>query len=47
MWVCRYDETDEIPKPLFGTSKGQQFENWAERIEKMFGDSLDDIEKVC
>ncbi|KAF7269690.1 hypothetical protein GWI33_017275 [Rhynchophorus ferrugineus] len=42
----RYDETDQIPKPLFPTSKGVQFENWAERVEKMFNDSLADIEKV-
>ncbi|CAG9772859.1 unnamed protein product [Ceutorhynchus assimilis] len=42
----RYDETEKIPKPLFGTSKGQQFENWAEKIEKMFNDSLIDIEKI-
>ncbi|XP_030749874.1 dynein heavy chain 2, axonemal [Sitophilus oryzae] len=42
----RYDETEEIPKPLFPTSKGVQFENWAERIEKMFNDSLAEIEKV-
>ncbi|XP_050296141.1 dynein axonemal heavy chain 2 isoform X2 [Anthonomus grandis grandis] len=42
----RYDETEKIPKPLFGTSKGIQFESWADRIEKMFNDSLDDIEKV-
>ncbi|ERL85346.1 hypothetical protein D910_02766 [Dendroctonus ponderosae] len=42
----RFDETEDIPKPLFGTSKGQQFESWADRIEKMFNDSLEDIERV-
>ncbi|XP_066137784.1 dynein axonemal heavy chain 2 [Euwallacea fornicatus] len=42
----RHDETEEIPKPLFGTSKGQQFETWVDKIEKMFNESLDDIEMV-
>ncbi|XP_060528447.1 dynein axonemal heavy chain 2 isoform X3 [Cylas formicarius] len=42
----RYDETEKIPKPLFGTSKGPQFESWAERVETMFVESLTDIEKV-
>ncbi|XP_066252128.1 LOW QUALITY PROTEIN: dynein axonemal heavy chain 2 [Euwallacea similis] len=42
----RHDEAEEIPKPLFGTSKGQQFETWVEKIEKMFNEGLNDIEMV-
>ncbi|XP_023311334.1 dynein heavy chain 2, axonemal [Anoplophora glabripennis] len=42
----RYNETEHIPKPRFGGSRGLEFEQWAERMEKMFNDSLADIEKV-
>nr|CAI5834494.1 unnamed protein product [Callosobruchus analis] len=42
----RHDETENIEKPLFGTSKGLQFENWVDRIEKMFSDALEDIHNV-
>ncbi|KAG5894356.1 hypothetical protein JTB14_031917 [Gonioctena quinquepunctata] len=42
----RYDETEKIPRPRFGGSKGKDFEKWAARIEKMFNDSLQDIENV-
>ncbi|KAJ8920059.1 hypothetical protein NQ315_011713 [Exocentrus adspersus] len=42
----RYNETENIPKPKFGGSRGVEFEQWAERTEKMFQDSLLDIEKI-
>lgn len=42
----RYNETENILKPRFGGSRGVEFEQWAERMEKMFNDSLADIEKV-
>lgn len=42
----RYDETERIAKPKFGGSRGLEFEQWAERMEKMFNDSLADIERV-
>ncbi|KAJ8936980.1 hypothetical protein NQ318_015644 [Aromia moschata] len=40
----RFDETEVIPKPKFGGSKGLDFEQWAERIENMFNMGLDEIE---
>lgn len=42
----RHDETESLPKPTFGGSKGEEFNKWAERIERMFSESLDDIAKV-
>ena len=42
----RFDETEDIPKPRFGGSRGEEFEKWCQKIEDMFGESLDDIEKV-
>lgn len=46
--ICfgRYDETEQIPKPMFGGSKGEDFDKWAERIEAMFHEALADIEVV-
>ncbi|CAG9819075.1 unnamed protein product [Phaedon cochleariae] len=42
----RHDETEKIPKPRFGGSRGKGFERWAERAEKMFSESLVEIEQV-
>lgn len=42
----RHDETENLPKPCFGSSKGEEFDKWAERIERMFAESLSDIAKV-
>lgn len=42
----RYDETEAIPKPEFGGSRGGEFEIWCSQIEKMFQESLDKIETV-
>lgn len=42
----RYDETEDLPKPNFGGSKGKEFDKWAERIERMFAGSLADIADV-
>lgn len=42
----RHDETEELPKPNFGGSKAQEFNQWAERIENMFEDSLNDVAAV-
>lgn len=42
----RHDETETIPKLLFGGSKGEEFEKWADRISQMFHDSLVEIENV-
>ncbi|XP_057654894.1 dynein axonemal heavy chain 2 isoform X2 [Diorhabda carinulata] len=46
--ICfgRYDETEKIPKPMFGGAKGVDFDNWAERIEGMYNEALIDIDKV-
>lgn len=42
----RHDETDVIPKPKFGGARGREFENYCDKIEDMFKESLEDIEKV-
>lgn len=42
----RFDETEEIPKPLFGGTRGQEFESWCDKIENMFQESLDAVEQV-
>lgn len=42
----RFDETEEIPKPLFGTSKGQMYEQMCDKVERLFIESLDELEKV-
>lgn len=42
----RHDETDYIPKPKFGGARGPEFESYCDKIESMFKESLDDIEKV-
>lgn len=42
----RYDETEFIPKPRFGGSKGEEFEKWADRVTAMFMESLVQIESV-
>ncbi|XP_050498494.1 dynein axonemal heavy chain 2 [Diabrotica virgifera virgifera] len=46
--ICfgRYDETENIPKPMFGGAKGVDFDNWAKRIESMYNEALTDIDKV-
>ncbi|CAG9862849.1 unnamed protein product [Phyllotreta striolata] len=46
--ICfgRFDETEKIPKPMFSGSKGEEFDQWAERIEIMFQEALLDIESV-
>ncbi|KAK4876213.1 hypothetical protein RN001_012635 [Aquatica leii] len=41
----RYNESEAIPKPRFGGTRGEEFENWCVRIENMFQNSLDDVEK--
>lgn len=43
----RHDETEIIPKPEFGGSRGEEFEIWCGKIETMFKESLDKIESVC
>lgn len=42
----RHDETEILPKPTFGGSKGEEFNKWAERVENMFAESLEDVAKV-
>lgn len=42
----RHDETEALPKPTFGSSKADEFNKWAERIENMFADSLNDVAEV-
>ncbi|XP_044753245.1 dynein axonemal heavy chain 2 [Coccinella septempunctata] len=40
----RYDETEVLPKPTFGGSRGQEFESWVDKIEVMFNRSLAEVE---
>lgn len=42
----RFDETEEIPVPRFGGTRGEEFENWCVRIESMFKESIDAVEVV-
>lgn len=42
----RHDESEIIPKPEFGGSRGDEFEAWCAQIEKMFQESLNKIENV-
>lgn len=42
----RHDETNNIPKPKFGGARGREFESYCDKIESMFKESLEDIEKV-
>lgn len=42
----RHDETERIPKPEFGGSRGEEFEIWCGKIETMFEESLNSIESV-
>lgn len=42
----RHDETQDIPKPLLGGSRGLEFESWNEKIESMFRESLSKLEQV-
>ncbi|KAF5308522.1 hypothetical protein FQR65_LT06187 [Abscondita terminalis] len=41
----RFDETEEIPKPRFGGTRGEEFEHWCDRVENMFQRSLDAVEE--
>lgn len=42
----RYDETETLPKPLFGGTKGESFVKVIENIENKFSEYLNDI-KNC
>ncbi|CAH0554841.1 unnamed protein product [Brassicogethes aeneus] len=42
----RYDETEDIPMPQFFGSKGREFDTWAERIEKMFNDVMNEVMRM-
>lgn len=42
----RHDETNYIPKSKFGGARGREFESYCDKIESMFEESLEDIEKV-
>lgn len=42
----RLDETEHIPKPMFGTSKGKIYEAMCEKAEKLFFEAIEDIERV-
>lgn len=46
MTFGRFDETEVLPKPTFGGSRGQEFESWVDKIEIMFNNSLAEVEKV-
>lgn len=42
----RFDETEPIPKPKFGGTRGKEFERYCDKIESMFKESLEDVERV-
>ncbi|KAK9890592.1 hypothetical protein WA026_011959 [Henosepilachna vigintioctopunctata] len=41
----RYDETEVLPKPTFGGSRGSEFGSWVDKIEVMFNNSLEEVAK--
>jgi dynein heavy chain len=42
----RMDETQNVPKPRFGGTRGEKFENICEKIEKTFSENLQAIRDV-
>lgn len=42
----RFDENEPIPKPKFGGNRGPEFESVCDKIESMFVECLEDVEKV-
>jgi dynein heavy chain len=40
------DEMENVPKPRFGGTRGEEFENICEKVEKTFAENLQAIRDV-
>lgn len=46
VWLYRMDETENFSKPLFGGTRGEEFESICEKVERSFAENLQAIRDV-